>query len=268
MPVRHGARGVGTHVGAALLLRHAHAHRHRRLGAGELEARVVARAGEQAREGLLQRGVRAQRRRDGVGHRHRTQHRGLELGEQHEAGGALHVAGAVGRPRRAVQAMLQRRAQQHVIAGMELDLVDAVAEAVVRMQRRRVQVGQARVGLHPGAAGLGAQRRQPVGGQARRVEFHRVAQRGVRLEEVHVLEGRHLVQHDVGRAGHGLRRFDGHQIASTLRVAVRAPFGAAGPALMMRVAPWRCEECRPRGRSRRRRRSRGARRSPAGGPAR
>ena len=53
--------------------------------------------------------------------------------------------------------MAQRAAQQRVIAGVELDLVDAAAVAVVRVQHRRVGVGPAGMGLQRGRAGLGAQ---------------------------------------------------------------------------------------------------------------
>jgi len=42
--------------------------------------------------------------------------------------------------------------QQGVVRGVELDLVDAPAEAVVRQEARALGVGQPRMRLHLGAA--------------------------------------------------------------------------------------------------------------------
>ena len=90
-----------------------------------------------------------------------------------------------------------RAAEQRVVAGVELDLVDAAAEAVVRVQLRRVAVGQPRVVLHRLRAGLGAQRGQAAGGgagqQAGRHRRQRVAQRPVGSEQVDVDQRRALV---------------------------------------------------------------------------
>ncbi len=72
---------------------------------------------------------------------------GLELAHQVEPGRPGHVrAGAgLGDPRRAVQPPAHRRAHQPVPRRVELDLVDAVAVAVVGVQHRRVGVGEAGV---------------------------------------------------------------------------------------------------------------------------
>ena len=109
------------------------------------------------RQRFVQRRVGAQRRRHRVAHRHRAQHRRLGLRPQDEAGRALDVRAGAARPRRAVQAVAQRAAEQRVVAGMELHLVDAVAEAVVRVQLGRVHVRQARVRHRLGRARLGAE---------------------------------------------------------------------------------------------------------------
>jgi hypothetical protein len=55
-------------------------------------------------------------------------------------------------PGRAVQAVAQRRVHQRVVARVELDLVDAPAEAVVAVQHGCVGVGQPRMHLHRRAA--------------------------------------------------------------------------------------------------------------------
>src|SRR2546423_13885428 len=69
-------------------------------------------------------------------------------------------------PRQRVNLMLDREAEQLVPVGMELDLVDAVAEAIVRPKPRRVLVRQC-----PQAPDLGATRQLPDRAQpvARRV---------------------------------------------------------------------------------------------------
>ena len=62
---------------------------------------------------------------------------------RHHLRRARHVrAGALGRPRRAVQAVFDGDAHQLVVLRQVVDLVDAVAVAVVRAQHRRVLVGQ------------------------------------------------------------------------------------------------------------------------------
>ena len=91
LPVGHGLRRVGADVRAALLLRHAHAHGQAGLVAPGLERRVIAAAGEFGSPVGVDRRIAAQRGRDRVGHGDRAQHRGLELGEEHEGGGARNV---------------------------------------------------------------------------------------------------------------------------------------------------------------------------------
>ena len=196
-----GARGVRANVRAALLLGHAHAHRQGGLGRRRGEARVVGRGGQPRAEGGLQRRVGAQRGRHRVAHRDRAQHRGLELGGEHETRGALQVPARPLAPGRAVQPRLAGVRHQRVVAGVELHLVHAPAEAVVRAQHRPVQVGQARLLLQRRAAGAAPDRAHPLLVEARVVPGQRVAQRGVRRPQVHVLVGRGLVGDGV-RGGH------------------------------------------------------------------
>ena len=130
--------------------------------------------------------------------------------------------------------------QQRVVAGVELHLVDAVAEAVVRVQLRRVHVGQPRVRLHLGAARL--RRRAPTArcaSSAGRLNFS--ASRSARLvvEQVDVDERRALVDD-----------------------LVRGCVHAGTPSACPRGG------CRRRGIRPTRSRSRGADRSAAGAPAR
>jgi hypothetical protein len=195
-----GARGVGAHVGAALLLGHAHAHRQRGLAIGRDVARVVGAVRQLGQPSVGDRRVAAQRRRDGVGHRHGAQHRRFQLREEHEARrpSQVGVRRRVG-PRRAVQAGLAGRRHQRVVARMELDLVDAAPDPVVRAQLRRMHVGEPRVALHVGAAGERAERVEPARVEARGVAGQRVAQRAVGRVQVRVDERLDLVE-DVVRA--------------------------------------------------------------------
>ena len=78
---------------------------------------------------------------------------------------------------------------------MELDLIDAPAVHVVRVQLRPVRVGQAGMGLHVGAAGHCAQRAQAGRVERWRVALERVTQRSVGLEQVDADPGRSLVLH-------------------------------------------------------------------------
>ena len=192
--IEGGRGGVGAHVRSALLLGHAHAHGQGAFLIERDEALVVV-GGRQTRSpGRVQRRVDAQRGRHRVAHRHGTQHAGLGLGEEHEARRTLQMGQWPARPRRAMQAVVQRTLHQRVVAGMEFDLVDAVAEAVVRVQQRRVRVGQARVGLHRRAAGFLAQRLQPHGVQRRGMRTQRVAQRLIGVEEIHAHKRARLVK--------------------------------------------------------------------------
>ncbi len=196
-----GARAVAAHVRAALLLGHAHAERDRALVGQRQEARVVVARDDARQPGRGQRRVGAQRRRDRVGHRHRAQHRGLAFGEQHEAGGTLEVRAGAGGPRRAVQPVAQRRGHQRVVARVELDLVDAVAKAVVGMQLRWPRVGQPGVLEHRRRAALEAQRGQPGAVEAGQQVRERIAQRPVARPQVVVDERRRLVGDFVGEDG-------------------------------------------------------------------
>ena len=56
-----------------------------------------------------------------------------------------------------MQAGAHGRAHQDVVAGMKLDLVDAVPETVVAAQLGRVHVGKPRMLLHFGTAQAGTE---------------------------------------------------------------------------------------------------------------
>ncbi|MDT4866061.1 hypothetical protein FQZ97_1008970 [compost metagenome] len=157
----HGLRRVGAHVRAALLLGHAHAHGHAGLVFPEFERRVVGAAGELRRPVGVDGRVVLEGWRDRVGHGNRAQGGGLQLGEEHEACGAgeVRVRGAL-TPRRAMQPRRGGRRHQRVVARVELHLIDAVPKAVVALELRREHIGQARMGLHLGAAHQGTERLQ------------------------------------------------------------------------------------------------------------
>ena len=83
-----GDRGVGAHVGAALLLGHPHPGEGAALARRRRVARVIG-GGEDVRLPLGgQLGLGAQRRDHRVGHRDRAADPGLGLGEAHEGGAA------------------------------------------------------------------------------------------------------------------------------------------------------------------------------------
>ena len=91
--------------------------------------------------------------------------------------------------------------QEGVVRGVELHLVDAPAEAVVRQEARALRVGQPRMRLHPGAAAQGPQGLKALPVKARVVMRQGILQGPVGREEVHVGEGRALVGDGVG-GGH------------------------------------------------------------------
>ena len=76
--------------------------------------------------------------------------------------------GRSGRPRRAVQAVPDGDAHQLVACGVVLDLVDAVAVAVVRAQHRRVLVGQPAPAPAPARCWPAARARGPPARPSRR----------------------------------------------------------------------------------------------------
>ena len=91
-----------------------------------------------------------------------------------------------------------RAAHQLVPGGMERDLVDPVAEAVVAAQHRRVLVGLLAEPEGRGLAEPGAEPREPGLAPVAALARHRLAQRRVLLEQIVVLERRRLVQDLVG----------------------------------------------------------------------
>ena len=100
----------------------------------------------------------------------------------------------------------QRALEQPVPGGIELDLVDARAEAVERDQSRLVALGTARVGLGLGRGrhhtGLPHSFQRPAGALA----LQCLAQRGVSLQQVDVFEGNGLIGDFDGHARSLIRR--------------------------------------------------------------
>ena len=137
------ARGVGAHVRAALLLGHRHAAQRarpcRRPAAARGRSVVAVSRGTHS---AASSGCGAQRGDRGEGHRDRAAEARLGLARA-DVGGRARDVGArlVGAPRQRVQLLLDAGAHERVPRGVELDLVAAVAEAVVGVQHRRVLVG-------------------------------------------------------------------------------------------------------------------------------
>ena len=213
-------RGVGAHVGAALLLGHRHADQHARLVGGGPGPRIVGgRQDLRAARCSASAGRIAQRRGGGEGHGERAADAAFDLVEQ-EGGRRAHDMGAGPAHRsRAARAPARRRPAQQLVPGrVELDLVDAMAETVVAAQLRRVAVGllaepdgrcspepraePAQALLAPGAA----------------LALDRLEQRAVLLEPVDLLERRRLVRDFVGAE----RRYScGHRRSSRRPVGPR-----------------------------------------------
>ncbi|ESU47873.1 hypothetical protein P376_4149 [Streptomyces sp. HCCB10043] len=225
----HGGRGVGTHIGAALLLRHPHPGEQTALGGGRAQPGLVHPAGEQRLVRLREVGGAAQRRDDGVRHRDRAQVPLLQHRGQHEAAGPGDMGpGPLVGPGGARQPRPHRGVHQRVIGRVELDLVDPVAETVVGAQLRLMPIGLVGPVLRLLAADVAAETVQLVDVPLRALaaypfEQHRVVG-GVVPGERWGLVG-HLVRHG-GRvaAWCGGR---GHRISSGKRD------GGAGPTEYM-----------------------------------
>ncbi len=95
-------------------------------------------------------------------------------------------------PRERVQPVLHAEAEEPVPGGMELDLVDPLAEAVVRPQDRRVLVGEPSQ-LERLAAAEAAERRAALFRGAAALAPERLHQGLVLREQVVALERRRLV---------------------------------------------------------------------------
>ena len=193
---RVGERAVRAHVAAALLLGHAHPDRRGGLVARGQAARVVARR-EHARLPLVgHRLLGAQRRNARVGHRDRTGVARLHLVQDRVHRRARHV-GARARlaPRQRVHRVLHRERHQRVPGGMERDLVDPMAEAVERGELGRMAVRVATERERLGAAHHGGVRAHARGRPAGALARETLAEGGVLVEEIHVLERRRLVLH-------------------------------------------------------------------------
>ena len=190
-----GARGVGAHVRAALLLGHRHPAERAALVVGQRQPRLPLRR---------QLGVAPQRRDRRVGHRDRAHDAGVGLRPQaHQRGAGDVGARARVAPRQRVDLALDRAAQQPVPGRVEVDVVDAVAVAVVGLQPRRVALGAAAVLLRLGRARHGARVTRAVDGPAAALALERLAQREVDVEEVGPLERGGLVDDLVRRRSGG-----------------------------------------------------------------
>ena len=87
-----------------------------------------------------------------------------------------------------------RAVEQPVPGRIELDLVDALAEAIVGDQPRLVALGPPRMGLRVRRGGDDARLADPLHRPLGALARQRLPQRGVALEQVDVLEGNRLVQ--------------------------------------------------------------------------
>ena len=121
-------RLVRAHVGAALAL--GHRHPAERVASCEPRDPLVAEVG-----------LRTECRHGCEGHRERTADAGLDLAQQHEQGRPSDVRARLRLdPRQRVHPRLEPEPEQRVPRRVELDLVDALAVAIVRPEPRRMLV--------------------------------------------------------------------------------------------------------------------------------
>ncbi len=161
-------RGIGAHVGAALLLGHAHAERDGVLLPPRDEARVIGARGDLGRQLLQDGGSTAsaptQARVMVIGHMWpfstcATMKYRAARATSDGAPRALPVRG----PGRGMQAGLHALGHERVIGRVELDRVAAEALGVEDLQLRRILVGEARRIEHRGRAPVAAEFRQRRG---------------------------------------------------------------------------------------------------------
>ena len=195
---------VGAHVRAALLLGHPHpAERARLLG----RRSQVAVVGERAEARLPlggELGLVSQRRDRRVGHRQRTADTGFGLrGDEHRRAGDMRARLRLA-PRQRVQAEADPGTEQLVPGRMELDLVDAVAEAVVGAQLRRVLVRLEAPADRLRRAGEGADLDRPGLGPLSALAAKRLDQHPVGAERVVTRERQALVDDLMGLRGRTL----------------------------------------------------------------
>ena len=193
-------RGVGAHVAAALLLGHRHADEGGALlGEGD-EARIVLGAEERGLPGLGDLLLVAQRRHAGERHGERAAGARLDLRELEQQRAARHLrAGQRLAPREVVDRRRHGEAHHLVPRGVERDLVDPVPEAIVGAQLGRMAIRLAAEREDARAAERLAEGRDPRPEGAAALARQAFREGRVRLEPVHVLEGRRLVRHLVGR---------------------------------------------------------------------
>ena len=138
---RPGDGRVRAQVGAALPLGHRHADERSALLRRRPQAEVVlARREQRLPLGRERRRRRAQRGHCGVRHRDRAPVARLDLRGEHEERRPRDVRAVAAVVHEASAGPPDRQAHQVVPRRMELDLVDALAEAVVRAQLRRMLV--------------------------------------------------------------------------------------------------------------------------------
>ena len=117
---------------------------------------------------------------------------------------------------------LDGAAQQPVPRGVELDLVDPVAVAVVGAQDRRVALGAPAVLGRLDAAGDPAGLAGPVDAPAAALALQRLAQRQVGLEQVDRLQRRGLVEDLAGGIGDVDRSHHAGAAVTSVRSATRS----------------------------------------------
>ena len=193
---RPGDGGVGTDVGAALLLGHRHAEDRRGFVCGQ--ARRIA-----ARQRLWNPlggdvGLQFQRGDDRVGHRHRASVARLDLPEEHKdrRAGDVRTRLRVG-PTAGVRTVLDCRGDDPVIARVVLHLVDPVAPAVKGVQFGRDGVGKLGVVLELRAADEHAHVGEFACGPGGIVAVDGLDEHGVELVLIDVDPRGRLVEHRV-----------------------------------------------------------------------
>ena len=201
---RHRGRGVGAHVGAALLLGHAHAERDAVLLPPRNEARVIGARGDLADQPLQHRRLDRERPDAGARHGDRAHVAVLDLRHHEVARRARDLGGRAARDPSAVQVEACRPSRK--LSAMKR----VIGRDEIRPRRggspwcRKscsfgvFSLASARRIEHRGRAPAPPELRQRRRLPARTVGRHRIAQRPVAREQVDVLVGRGLVDDVVG----------------------------------------------------------------------
>jgi len=237
-------RGVGAHVGAALLFGHAHADGGAAFLGQAPEGLVVAPRQDLGNPASGEIGLKQKRWHRRIRHCDRALVSRFHLVGEVTAGRALHGGSRAPLPMparevvpgRAVQALADTDGHQGVIGRMKFHHVQSCAFAIEAQQARRIFIGEPGLLEGFGAAAGVPELRKLLGCPFCAFPFDGLHQGRVGREQVHVLERRTLVENRMGleRLEHGVRASFRKPQPSNCR-----PRAQPAADLLHRHRPWR-----------------------------